>query len=86
LLLAAALGGEPGRAPADLSRLRPGLTAAEVVQVLGPPKRVARQVLYKRCVEQWYYDAPFPLRVELDWVQGRESQFQAVHPIALPRR
>jgi hypothetical protein len=85
LLLAIALGGEPVGPVApfsiDLSRLRTGLPAVEVVQILGPPKRVARQILYKRCMEQWIYETPYPLRIEFDCVQGRQSQILTVRPI-----
>jgi hypothetical protein len=67
-------------APPDPTLLRPGMTAAEVVNLLGQPKRVARQIIYKRCLEQWLYDSP-PVRIDFDSVQGRHSQILTVHPI-----
>jgi hypothetical protein len=81
LLLAAVLGGDPPGPLAVLVRLRPGTPAAEAVQLLGKPQRVARQVLYRRCVEQWIYETPVALRIEVDCVHGRPSQILTVHPI-----
>src|ERR1700722_5188275 len=55
---------DPDRPLPEVERLqrlefvRPGLTAEQVRQVLGAPKRVARQILYLRYFEQWVYDAP----------------------------
>ena len=75
----------PGSAPPmDGAQLRPGTPAAEVIERLGPPRKVARQVIYKRCLEQWIYEAPHFLRIEIDWVQGRQPQVLRVQPIASP--
>lgn len=64
---------------------RPGMTAAQVRELLGPPKRVAREILYARYVEQWTYDDP-PVRIEFDWRKGQEKQIQTVHPLSAPGR
>lgn len=71
---------EGPKAPPAASSLRPGMTAAQVLDLLGPPKRVARQVIYKRCLEQWIYDVP-SLRIELDSVQGQLAHVLSVHSI-----
>ncbi|HXG13421.1 MAG TPA: hypothetical protein VNK04_26925, partial [Gemmataceae bacterium] len=63
----------------DISQLRPGMSAPEVLQLLGPPRRVARQIVYKRCLEQWVYET---VRIDFDWIQGRQSQILTVHPIS----
>jgi hypothetical protein len=49
------------------------MTATEVRQLLGSPKRVTRQVVFRRHVEQWVYDTPTPCRVELLCERGEEG-------------
>src|SRR5947209_5234554 len=56
--------------PPPLDRVRRGMTATEVRQLLGSPKRVTRQVVFRRHVEQWLYEAPAPCRVELMCERG----------------
>src|SRR5438093_4496997 len=60
--------------------VRPGQSPAEVRDRLGPPIRVARQVLFRHYVEQWVYDAPQPVRVEFHCSRGRDPYVSAVHP------
>ncbi len=76
--------GRRGRA-AELEKLRPGLSQAEVRQLLGPPQHVARQILYRRYLEQWLYDGPNAVRIEFDCVRGKEPQILTVHPLTPPR-
>jgi hypothetical protein len=64
--------------------IRPGMTAAQVRELLGAPKRVARQILYARYVEQWTYDDP-AVRIEFDWRKGQEKQIQTVQLLTTPR-
>lgn len=61
-----------------LDQLRPGLTPEQVRNLLGPPTRVARQILYHRYFEQWFYDRPFNVRVEFECRRGQEPQIQSV--------
>jgi hypothetical protein len=75
----AADAGKPEASP-DLKKLRPGLSQAEVRELLGPPRHVARQILYRRYLEQWLYDAPNAVRVEFDCVRGKAPQILTVHP------
>jgi hypothetical protein len=56
------------------------MPAAEVRRLLGPPKRIARQILYGRYLEQWTYDDP-ALRIEFDWRKGQEKQILTVQPL-----
>jgi hypothetical protein len=85
-------GPQPGRAadrdppvgPLDPIKLR-GMTQAEVRIALGPPKQIARQILYRRYLEQWVYDAPNAVRIEFDCVRGREPQILTVQPLTPPR-
>ena len=85
-------GPPPGRAgqsdlpPAvDLNRLRPGMSQEEVRRLLGPPKQVARQILYRRYLEQWVYEGAGAVRIEFDCVRGKEPQILTVHPLTPPR-
>jgi hypothetical protein len=61
-------------------------TPAEVSEVLGPPKRIARQILYRRYLEQWTYDAPLPLCVVFDCPKGHDPRVLSVHPPGAARR
>jgi len=62
-------------------QVRPGLSPDQVRDLLGPPQRVARQILYQRYLEQWVYDAPFDLRVEFECRRGQQPQVQSVQPL-----
>jgi hypothetical protein len=70
---------------AKLKQLQPGMTADRVRDLLGSPKRVARQILYARYVEQWTYDDP-AVRIEFDWRKGQEKQIQTVQLLTTPPR
>jgi hypothetical protein len=72
-------------APVDLEKLRPGTPQAEVLRRLGPPKHTARQILYRRYLEQWVYEGPNAVRIEFDCVRGKEPQILTVQPLTLPR-
>jgi hypothetical protein len=74
--------------PAELEALADRLAAllprtvrspAGVREVLGPPCQVARQILYRRYLEQWTYDSPLPLYVLFDCRKGEEPRLQSVH-------
>jgi hypothetical protein len=65
-----------------LKRLKPGLTADEVRQILGPPKRVARQILYMRYREMWTYEVPFDLLIDFDGRKGASPRLISVHAAA----
>jgi hypothetical protein len=64
-----------------LKELQPGLPEDRVRELLGRPNRLARQVLHLRYLEQWVYDSPFPLRVEIEHPRGRPAQLLTVHPL-----
>ncbi len=72
-------------APVDLRKLPRGMTRAEVQRLLGPPKRVARQILYRRYLEQWVYEGVNAGRIEFDCVRGKEPQILTVQPLTPPR-
>jgi hypothetical protein len=82
LALALLAGGAPPPPKDDAvgpnQQLRPGMTPVEVRKLLGPPQRVARQVLYHRYLEQWVYDAPAPVRVEFDCPSGQPARLVSV--------
>jgi hypothetical protein len=80
----AADAGKP-EAPPDPAKLPKGMSQAEVQRLLGPPQRVARQILYRRYLEQWVYEGPNAVRIEFDCVRGKEPQILTVHPLTPPR-
>jgi hypothetical protein len=57
-------------------------TQAEVQEVLGPPRQVLRQILYRRYHEQWVYDSPLPLCVVFDCPKGQDPSLLTVHALA----
>ena len=66
-----------------MRRLAHSLPAAarapeEVRELLGSPRLVLRQVLYRRSIEQWHYDTPLPLCVVLEGVKGQIPRVQNV--------
>jgi hypothetical protein len=70
-----------------LARLHSGLTAAQVRLRLGPPHRVARQLLYHRYLEQWLYNAPTPIRLEFECRRGQPpllTELAPAKPVAAP--
>ncbi len=64
-----------------LQELRPGLSEDRVLQLLGRPNRLARQVLHLRYLEQWVYDSPFPLRIEIEHALGRPPHVLTVQSL-----
>ena len=85
LLLGVALPGAadpvpPGGRDPRLAAAVPGAKPAEVKRALGEPARVSRQVLYRRYLEQWGYDAPLPVRVEWEFAHGQEPRFLGASP------
>jgi hypothetical protein len=58
----------------DFDHLKKGMSPDEVRKLLGSPKRIARQILYHRHVEQWIYDLPHRGRVHFDCPRGSKPQ------------
>jgi hypothetical protein len=56
------------------ARLERGMTAEQVRALVGPPKRIARQLLYHRHLEQWVYEQPYPVRLTFDCLRGQKPQ------------
>jgi hypothetical protein len=48
-------------------------TPDEVQQILGPPQKVSRQIVYRRCLEQWTYDHTLALSLVWSMTHGRVS-------------
>ncbi|HVS39880.1 MAG TPA: hypothetical protein VMS17_30255 [Gemmataceae bacterium] len=59
-------------------------TAEDVLRLIGPPDHVARQILFHRTVEQWFYDGTFSLRLQFDCLRGQEPRLQSVQSGAAP--
>jgi hypothetical protein len=55
-----------------LARLKAGQTQDEVRAILGPPGRVARQILHQRYLEQWVYEGACQVRLEFDCRRGQK--------------
>ncbi len=58
----------------DFANLKRGMTPEQVRQLVGAPKRIARQILYHRYREQWVYDAAVPMRITFDCPRGQNPQ------------
>jgi hypothetical protein len=71
-------GGEdgPGR---GTDKIRSGMTAAQVRQILGKPSRTARQILYRRYREQWFYDNLPGYWIDFDCFKGHDPHVLTVH-------
>jgi len=54
------------------ARLHRGMTPEQVREHAGSPKRIARQILYHRHVEQWVYDPPNAARLQFDCRRGQK--------------
>jgi hypothetical protein len=61
---------------------RVGMTARQVRDRLGPPARVARQIYSQTILEQWIYERPEPLRLDLRHRLGQEPLIESVRPAA----
>jgi hypothetical protein len=78
----------PPPEPLPIEQMRPkltGLNFKQVEQLLGAPRRSARQILYQRYFEQWVYDAPLNLCIEFECRRGQEAQVQSVRSTAAGR-
>jgi hypothetical protein len=67
------LAAEQERAQA-FAKLERGMTPEQVQQRVGTPRRIARQILSHRYLEQWIYDSPFPIRIQFDCPRGQKPQ------------
>lgn len=62
-------------------KLQRGLSFDSARDLLGPPHRVARQVLFHRHLEQWVYGPPYDFRLEFDCPRGQKAQLLSVHSL-----
>ena len=69
---------DPPRA-IGVTNLQIGMTDAEVQKHLGRPTHRARQILYRRYLEQWVYDRSEGLWLEFDCLKGQDPRLVAVH-------
>jgi hypothetical protein len=69
-----------------VGKVRIGMKPAEVLQLLGKPKHIGRQILYRRYLEQWVYDHPAPLWIDFECVKGQEAHVVTVHPAPAAQR
>jgi hypothetical protein len=71
--------------PRDVAKLEHGMTPDQVRDCLGPPKRISRQILYHRYLEQWIYDSPVAPRLTFDCPRGQKPQLIWKKKLAKPR-
>jgi hypothetical protein len=67
----------PGR---GMDQIQSGMTAAQVLKILGKPTRTARQILYRRYREQWFYDRLPGSWIEFDCFKGHDPHVLTAHP------
>jgi hypothetical protein len=69
-----------GAAGAD-TVVKEGMRTDQVIALLKPPKKVARQILLGKHLEQWTYDEPIALRIEIRGFRGQEAHVVSVHSL-----
>jgi hypothetical protein len=70
---------EPASRRRNVERVHAGMAADQVRKLLGEPSRTSRQILFRRYVEQWTYEDPPGLWIELNCLKGEEAHVLAVH-------
>jgi hypothetical protein len=65
----------------ELHGVTKGMNMTEVRAKVREPKRIARQFLFRRHLEQWTYEAPIDLLVEFNCVRGEKEQVVSVHSL-----
>ncbi len=71
---------QPERAISDIKK---DMTAEEVEAALGNPDRVARQILFRRYLEQWTY-SKWATIVELNCLPGEPPRVVNIIPSSTP--
>jgi len=69
----------------DECQLLERLSLDQLRDRLGRPPHVSRQILYHRYLEQWTYEEPWRIRVEIDYPRGRQPQLLSVQPLGPPK-
>lgn len=64
------------------AKLEPGMTPERVRQLVGSPKRIARQIYYHHYREQWLYDTPMSIRLTFDCPRGQKPELLAIPKLA----
>jgi hypothetical protein len=67
------------------AKLERGMTLEQVRAKVRPPKRIARQFLYHRYLEQWIYDQPSSVRLTFDCPRGQKPHLLE-KPLLLPEK
>jgi hypothetical protein len=60
------------------------MTADEVLKLIGKPDRIARQILFRRHLEQWIYE-DLAARIEFNCLPGEEPRVQSVRSEQSPQ-
>jgi hypothetical protein len=74
-----------GEAAPAFDKLRRGMTPEQVREIVGAPKRLSRQILYHRYLEQWIYDTPVPVHLTFDCPRGRKPQLLSLHGLPVEK-
>lgn len=54
-------------------------TPDEVLEVLGTKRKISRQLLHRRYLEQWVYEQPLPLVVTFEFRKGQPPRLFSIH-------
>jgi hypothetical protein len=84
MLLSTLLAGADERPVVQKKQAKVGMSEADILDALGRPPKIARQILFRRHIEQWTYDNP-PIRVELDCVRGQPARATSVRFLRLQK-
>ena len=76
----------PEEVPLRISQIRKDTSADEVYRLLGKPDRTAKQIIFRRSVEQWIYLAPISLRIEISWIPGETGRVLTLRSLVQPGR
>jgi hypothetical protein len=67
--------------PPDLKKqAEVGMDETQLIRALGRPKKIARQILFRRHIEQWSYDSP-RVQVELECLRGQSARVTSVQSL-----
>jgi hypothetical protein len=64
---------EPANQHRNLEQVQPGMTAENVLRLVGDPNRIARQILYERYLEQWQFEHLPGVVIVLNCVKGQQE-------------
>jgi hypothetical protein len=64
---------------ARAAEIKKDMTANDVLNLIGKPQRIGRQIVFRRHLEQWVFE-DLGIRVEFSCLPGEEPHVQSVLP------